>query len=174
MSRQPPAVKKAPTVASIRPPPLSTTPAPLELTAAQLPFTRGNWTLQRNWDNQHPGICRLVSKHQSMEDGYDKTVVWAEVRASRIEILTRSNIDLSYRGIGIQFDDDPPHPIARLVGKTGVMVVGNFSHQLGTAQALKVHLGFWPTWPKTRLQEVTIPLGPVHAIIPAFLDCKHL
>ena len=174
VSRKSPVAKKPPIVASSPSPPLSATPAPLELTAAQLPFTRGNWTLQRNWDNLHPGVCRLVSKRQTMDDGYDKTAVWAEIRASQIAILTRSNIDLSYQGTGIQFDDSPAHPIGQLVGKTGVMVAGDFSHQLGSAQALKVHLGFWPTWPKTRLQEVSIPLGPVHALIPAFLDCKHL
>ncbi len=155
-------------------PATSTKSAPLRLTADELPFTQGDWTLERNWDNRHPGVCRLVSKHLTMEDGYDKTAVWAEILPDRIAIHTGSNIDLSYKGIGIQFDDSALVPVKGLIGDNGINIPGHFDSAVADAQTLVVHLGFWPTWPKTQLQQADIPLGGARALMPSFRDCKNL
>ena len=155
-------------------PATSTKTAPLRLTADELPFTQGDWTLERNWDNQHPGVCRLVSKHLTMEDGYDKTAVWAEILPDRIAIHTGSNIDLSYKGIGIQFDDSALVPVKGLLGDNGVNIPGQFDSAVADAQRLVVHLGFWPTWPKTHLQQADIPLGGARSLMPSFRNCKNL
>jgi hypothetical protein len=166
-----PALAPAPKQVTLAPT-TPTQPAPLMLTADKLPYTVGNWTLEQNWDNQHPGVCRLVSKHQKMDDGYDKTDIWTEILPDRIEVHTGSNIDLSYQGIGIQFDDSALVPVKGLVGKMGVDVPGHFSDQVAGAKNMVIHLGFWPTWPKTQLQQVQIPLEGAGVLMPSLLDCK--
>lgn len=148
--------------------------APLMLTADKLPYTAGDWTLELNWDNQHPGECRLVSKHLTMNDGYDNTAVWADMRSDHMDIHTGSNIDLSYQGTGIQFDDAALVPVKGLVGETGVDVPGHFSDPMAHAKKLVIHLGFWPTWPKTQTQQVQIPLDGAGVLMPSFLNCKQL
>lgn len=168
-----PAPTTSPTVPAASTP-AAPTGAPLRLSADKLPYTVGDWTLERNWDNKHPGVCRLVSKRQTMDDGYDRTSIWAEIRAAGIDIHTGSNIDLSYQGSGIQLDDSVLHPVTRLVGRKGVEVSGDFADQLVSANSLSVHLGFWPTWPKTRLQQARIPMDGISALMPSFLNCKQL
>ncbi|WP_020409225.1 hypothetical protein [Hahella ganghwensis] len=144
------------------------------ITAADLPYRFGTWTLERNWDNQHPDTCRLVSSNLKINDGYDMTNFQAEVRKDEINIYTGSNIDLTYENSGIQIDALSLVPYSNLIGDSSATVKGDFTGMLANAGELRVSVGFWPTWPKTETQQLVLPLEEMRVAIPALLNCNNL
>ena len=149
-------------------------PSALAITAADLPYSFGVWTLERNWDNQHPDTCRLISDKFPLSDGYEDTTLRAEVLLDAINIYTGSHIDLSYENSGIQIGDAELVPYSGLMGETNATVEGGFTDQLALAGEMTVNMGFWPTWPKTETQQVVIPLPDMNMALAAMFTCKNL
>ncbi len=144
------------------------------ITAADLPYSFGVWTLERNWDNQHPDTCRLITSKLSLSDGYEDTTLRAEVLLDAINIYTGSHIDLTYENSGIQIGDTALLPYSQLKGETNATVEGEYISQLASAGEMTVNMGFWPTWPKTETQQVVIPLQDMNRALAALLACKNL
>ncbi|OZG73296.1 hypothetical protein BTA51_12545 [Hahella sp. CCB-MM4] len=144
------------------------------ITGEDLPYDFGTWTLERNWDNQHPDTCRLVSSMHKISDGYELTNIRAEVLLDGINIYTGSNIDLTYENSGIQIDSLSLVPYSGLIGESNATVQGDFTEMLANAGEMTVNLGFWPTWPKTETQQLVLPLEDMRLAIPAMLNCKNL
>jgi len=149
-------------------------PALAAMTAADLPYNFGVWTLERNWDNQHPDTCRLISNKIPLSDGYEETTLRAEVLLDAINIHTGSNIDLSYENSGIQLGDAELVPYSKLMGEISATVEGGFTDELALGGEMTVNIGFWPTWPKTETQQVVIPLSDMDKALAAMFACNHL
>ncbi len=147
---------------------------PLKLTLDLLPYAFSGWTLEHNWDNQHPDTCRLRSDKISINDGYETSYLWAEVLPDQIKLHTGSHIDLEYEGSGVQFGFKPAVPFSGLVTETAVQVKGDFVTQLATTSTMTVYIGFWPTWPKTETQKVSLSLDAMTQAVPAFEQCLKL
>lgn len=139
-----------------------------------LPYRFGNWTLEKNWDNQHPDTCRLISEKIVFNDGYDTSDLRVDVQVSALTIYTGSNIDLSYENSGLQLGSSALIPFSGLKGTNNVVINGDFSARLLDVDSMTVKLGFWPTWPVTQTQQIQIPLSDFPAAVSALLDCKTL
>lgn len=144
----------------------------LKLSADKLPYSFGNWTLERNWDNQHPQTCRLRSARMPVNDGYDTSWLWAEILPDELNFHTGSNIDLSYEGSGVQFDNGATQPFSGFISESAVRLAGDYSATLKSSASLTVYLGFWPTWPKTETRKVDLSTRSLLQAITAFEDCQ--
>ena len=147
-------------------------PDSLNLTLDQLPYSIGGWVLERNWDNQHPEICRLRSERQTLDDGYDTTYLWAEILPNEINIYTGSNIDLTYEGSGLQIGAGTVQPFSGFLSETAVTIAGDFNTELEKSDTLTVFMGFWPTWPKTETRKVNLSTGSLPQAMLAFKQCQ--
>jgi len=144
----------------------------LQLSADKLPYSFGNWTLERNWDNQHPQTCRLRSARIPVNDGYDTSWLWAEILPDGLNFYTGSNIDLSYEGSGVQFDSGATQPFSGVISASAVRLAGNYSATLKSSASLTVYLGFWPTWPKTQTRKIDLSTGNLLQAVTAFEECQ--
>ena len=144
----------------------------INLSIDMLPHRFGSWTLEHNWDNQHPHKCRLRSEKTAVNDGYDNTWLWAEILPDEINIYTGSNIDLEYEGSGLQFGSNPVQSFTGFLTETSVNMAGDHRRSLRNAESLTVYLGFWPTWPKTDIRRVVLPAQELVQALPVFDACQ--
>jgi len=129
---------------------------------AAAPAVQGNWAVQRDVDRlTGRARCLLQSRVETIHDGHDDISIQLVLTADALLVVTESNIDLTYPGIGLQVDQLAPIPIDRLFKNT--MVV--FDRDIATIVAefiegyrATVSLGFWPTWPKGETQSTRFSL----------------
>ena len=97
--------------------------------------------------------CLLISAERQSYDGQGKTAIQLIYNGQALIARTRSNIDLSYPGVGLQVDNYDPQPIDRLLGETSVVFDSQpdkIRDQFIQGRRARLALGFWPTWPKTK------------------------
>ncbi|MBU6950277.1 hypothetical protein [Hahella sp. HN01] len=146
----------------------------LQITGSMLPYDFGGWMLEKDWDSAHIGVCRLRSERHPIFDGYENSNVWIEVLAKEINVYTRSNLDLTYPGVGLQLAEQTVLDFNEVFQETNARIKGDHSRALQNANKLTVKLGFWPSWPQTQTQQAVIPATVLKQAIPVFLNCKNL
>lgn len=121
-------------------------------------------------------VCLMVSTTKKMEDGHGKTPITIFYNGESFIIKTKSNIDMSYEKSGIKVDSastlysiDKVHRETKAIFKTQAPAM--LDAFLNGKQA-HILLGFWPTWPKTKLHHIQFDLSYFAEIYPSFLHCK--
>jgi len=129
---------------------------------AASPGVDGNWTVQRGLDGlTGRDRCLLESKAETIHDGHDDIAIHLVLTADALLVVTESNIDLTYPGIGLQVDQLAPIQIDRLFKQTMVVFdreIATIIEQFIKGYRATVSLGFWPTWPKGETQSATFSL----------------
>jgi len=116
------------------------------------PATAGDtWTAKNVYDPfTSRSHCVAESVHQRMHDGYQDTVIYLQVDAKHLTIVTESNIDPESPHNAIRVDENDamkPDKIQReqtaLFERDADHIVDQFRRGLKVV----VTLQFWPTWP---------------------------
>jgi len=111
-----------------------------------------------------PGKCSLESQAYTMEDGQGGTTFKVMLNQEKLRFKTTSNIDLSYEGDGLWVNNGANaqrFEFDTLEGQTNAVIDSKLTtvfEQLRQARSLEVHIGFWPTWPKTQTYSQRIPV----------------
>ena len=120
-------------------------------------------------------VCLLVSAQKQINDGQSTTPINIVYNGKAFIAQTRSNIDLSYAGVGLQVDNSKVHPVDRLLKKThAVFETGadEIRQQFIAGISGKLTLGFWPSWPKTTAVVTNFNLIGFTKAYQAFLHCQ--
>lgn len=143
---------------------------------AASPGVAGNWTFQRDLDRlTGRDRCLLQSRVETIHDGHDDVSIQLVLTADALLVVTESNIDLTYPGIGLQVDQLAPIPIDRLFKKTMVVFdrdIATLIEEFIKGYRATVSLGFWPTWPKGETQSATFSLLGFTQAYHAFRACE--
>ena len=143
---------------------------------AASPGGAANWTVQRGLDRlTGRDRCLLQSKVETIHDGHDDVPIQLALTADAMLVVTESNIDLPYPGIGLRVDQLDPIPIDRLFKKTMVVFdrdIATIVEEFIKGYRATVSLGFWPTWPKGQTQSATFSLLGFTQAYHAFRACE--
>jgi len=143
---------------------------------AASPGVAGNWTFQRDLDRLTGGDrCLLQSRVETIHDGHDDVSIQLVLTADALLVVTESNIDLTYPGIGLQVDQSDPIPIDRLFKKTMVVFdrdIATLIDEFIKGYQATISLGFWPTWPKSETQSTGFSLLGFTQAYHAFRACE--
>ncbi len=121
--------------------------------------------------------CILKSIPVQMDDGQGGTRVTFWLTPGLLQFKTNSDIDLSYRGIGIQVDGGRSFVLESVEHRTNPQIMKQRQALLDSmqnGQSLRLTLGFWPTWPATHTYEVTIPLTSFGTAFKTWETCNQL
>jgi len=134
-------------------------PSTINISLDNLPLKLADgWALdQRLERNSGKQKCMILSKPKSFYDGYDNSKIKITILMDSLLIRSDSNIDLSYQNSGIVIGNNSLIKFDKLLTENVVNVKQGFDQlktQLKNSEKLTVKLGFWPTWPKTQLQNI--------------------
>lgn len=121
-----------------------------------------NWLVEEGLDpvSRKP-MCLLTSAEKVVADGQGETPVKIMFNGNTFLIYTKSNIDLSYPGVGLQVDKQGRLEFTKTFKETHVLIEENVE-EITTlfvkGLQAKVYLGFWPTWPVSDTKEVAFSL----------------
>jgi len=127
------------------------------------PATAGdNWTAKNVYDPfTSQSRCVAESVHQPIHDGYQDTVIYLQVDAKHLTIVTESNIDPESPHNAIRVDENnamKPDKIQReqtaFFERDAEHIVDQFRRGLKVVVTLK----FWPTWPDKGAKEANFSL----------------
>lgn len=135
-----------------------------------------NWSVRIGTDGNHQrATCLLESMTRRVHDGQTTTPVRLVYSGEAIMGMTRSNIDLSYAGVGLQVDDRAVHGIDAVQKKTNVVfnkATAKLLQEFIKGRQASLTLGFWPTWPKTGTVTSRFSLHGFHAAYRDFQYCQ--
>ena len=137
-----------------------------------------NWSVERGTDPySEQTACLLVSRRLQMPDGYGTANVRLVFGPSALVITTDSNIDASYPDQGLKVDENPsmppdsPFPLKRqnvLFARAQAEVIQQFRR----GRSADLALGFWPTWPVTETQHLSIDLTGFSSAHDSYRACR--
>jgi hypothetical protein len=119
-------------------------------------------------------VCLLQAQPGIIHDGHDDVKIVLAITPQKVLLLTASDIDLSYPGVGIQVGQRPLIVIDGLYkNQTAVIEKGRNEvvEQFKQGKEVTVYLGFWPTWPVTKTQVATFSLKGFRSAYAAFEQC---
>ncbi len=134
-----------------------------------------NWMVRRGIDKiTQQERCLLESKKETIHDGHDDVPIYLVLTGDALLVVTESNVDLSYPGIGLKVDKHEPIQIERSFKAT--MVVFDSDIAMIIERFMKGHwatvsLGFWPTWPQTETFSTKFTLIGFTRAYEDFLAC---
>ncbi len=137
-----------------------------------------NWTLDSGSDPvSKKNRCFLRSTTQRIDDGQGGSNISLIVTADTLRVTTRSSIDLSYKGTGLQVDSNAVFPLQGLFRETDVLFdkrVSDIKQQMLVGSSVTVTLGFWPTWPVTQAYGAHFPISGYATASAALATCDRL
>jgi len=159
------------------PEPAEVQPEPAEVLYNQetLPIDfPGGWTLDIAQDRRD-GVtrCLLSSSKIAMFDGYDQSEVKLRVSTEAVSVETKSNLDLTYPGVGLSVDGAEPVPFdANPPTERMAYTTQPVQTTMTSGEELTIALGFWPTWPVTQTQNAALSLGGFKQAYAALQQCS--
>lgn len=119
--------------------------------------------------------CLIQSVKLNINDGQSNTPVRFIYNGQSFIVSTRSNIDLSYPGVGLIIDKKPAIKIDHTFKQTNIVfeteadLIRKWFIEGRTA---RLTLGFWPTWPKTKTITTKFSLLGFTRAYDAFQQCQ--
>lgn len=145
----------------------------IEVNLEKLPLRVENqWVIDRSEKG-----CTLQSVPVIMQDGQGETPVSVHVSKQAVDVVTKSNIDLSYTDTGIRIDNGKPFALETLRGKTNVRLVRqkeSLVENMKSGKVMSLAIGFWPTWPVTHARKINVPLEHFGMAFEAWKRCDQL
>jgi len=136
-------------------------------------FAGDNWKVRIDPDDR--SRCLMESVTHVVNDGQSETSVKLVYTGDALYAATKSNIDLEYRGIGLQVDRLEQHPIDEVyMKKTAVFArnIDKINKQFIDGINAKLTLGFWPLLPKTKTHVIEFSLIGYTKAYQQFLNCQ--
>ena len=107
------------------------------------------------------GGCALESSPESLPDGYQTITARIRVDGKTVSVSSPSQLDPSFKDIGIAVDEDAIVPMDRLADPRTVVFDSRYDmlvEQFKRGLRARVQLRFWPTWPATGTHSVAFSL----------------
>lgn len=141
-----------------------------------LPAHGDGWVVKRVPDPQDARPrCMLESPRRVIDGGYTPTSVLVRVDTRLVQVVTESDIDLSFHDVGLRVDDGGLTPPDAVHAQQGLVFARNaapYIKALQQGKTLSVDLRFWPTWPSQGRRTVTFDLdGLAPALARLAADC---
>ncbi len=155
--------------------PPKTKPTELIYDEENLPITfPGGWILERDRDRRDGATrCLVFSPPVSMFDGYDRTEIKLQVTPEAVLVETQSNIDINSPAQGLSVDGTELVPFeTELVSKQVIHTEQPVQTAMAGGERLTVALGFWPSWPVTKTQQVSLSLEGFEPAYAALQKCS--
>lgn len=135
-----------------------------------------NWSVRLGEDGLNTRTtCLLESASQWIFDGQTRTPIKLVYNGDALIAVTKSNIDLSYEGVGLQVDERELHSVDKLHKKTRAIFnkyMDDLIQEFIKGKQASLVLGFWPSWPKTRTVISRFSLRGFTRAYRAFQDCQ--
>ena len=145
--------------------------APLAFTLDELPITIENtWILKSTVDS-----CSLHTQTRSLDDGAGETPVSLVLTQDKWTLHTKSNIDDTYTGTGLDLDNGGHFDLEKVVKETNIEFVEQYQaliDALHSANSMTVALGFWPSWPVTEVKTTAFPVAHFELAYRAWQSCS--
>lgn len=144
------------------------------VTLETLPMTFGQWELDlRSWSSGKVE-CVVTSPGISFFDGYEPSSLLVKILDHGLVVETESAIDLSYEVTGLRLQPGVTTPFSGVVKTNNVELNRDSRRELAQAEEFTLLLGFWPTWPRKGVQEISVPLQGLRPAIAALDLCQQL
>ncbi len=167
------------TVSNQQPAPLNpgtVTEQPIMVELESLPLTiKGHWILDLD-DPADTKQCILKSQSVQIDDGQGGTPLLILYTMKQLTIKTKSNIDPSYPGTGLEINGEK-FALETISNETNVLFRTQFdqiTQALNKGSIAKVTLGFWPTWPHTQSYSQEVPVSGFTQAYHALQRCNQL
>lgn len=118
------------------------------------------WSLASS-DAPTDDTCQLITPKLTINDGQGDTTVWLEMNQSTLTVKTGSNLDTSFKDVGLQVDQEGFIPFDEIQNETDVVFsksIAKITQQFIEGQSVQISLRFWPTWPATGVKTATFSL----------------
>ncbi|MDG9669040.1 hypothetical protein ONV78_14950 [Hahella sp. CR1] len=130
----------------------------------------GIWTLERNWDGEHPDSCRLSTPTRQVEIGDHTSQIWLSLEPGRFVVYASSDIFLKKRGVGLRLDQSKLMSFSQQDYPTRTLVLSDLSEQLEKSKMLHVYLVLGEQ--KSSLAHQEFSLQDMRKAIPALKRCN--
>jgi hypothetical protein len=133
----------------------------------------GGWVLDIRPDQLgNDRRCLLDSTKKPIFDGYDKSWIRLQITTDAIVVNTDSNVDTSYPKQGLRIDKGELVPFRpNLLDKKTTYTRKPALAAMANGKTLTISLGFWPTWPVTKTQFISIDLAGFKGAYTALKAC---
>lgn len=169
-----PTEEPAPEPEKAVPAPVEPEPLTADIKLEDLPVKVQNWLVDRPPAGQSD--CLLKTSPLQIEDGAGGTPLVLEFNKDSLVVSTRSNIDLTYENSQITIGEDA-YVFESLDNETNAVIRNELPrviNALDKARIASVTLGFWPSWPKTTLYELQVPVAGFSQAYHAWQSCNRL
>lgn len=135
------------------------------------PAAIGIWSIEENWDGQHPGECRLSTPTiQIDQEGY-ATQVSFDVINGVLFVNTSTNIDISLKDVGIRFGNEAIEAFSDNHFANNAVWTGNLNNALKKHDELNLVLGGSELG--KRRQQATINLNDLKQAFAWYQHCNN-
>lgn len=120
------------------------------------------------------GKCVLESNKLDFFDGYDNTGLKFRIMDDELYLLTRSNIDMSFKDVGVQVGANQIILADKVVDDQNVLIkkeLPAFITQLRKKQEARIQLRFWPTYPATQTYSEDIKMDGFLSAYAEYQEC---
>jgi hypothetical protein len=133
----------------------------------------GGWVLDIRADQLgNDRRCVLYSNKTPMFDGYENSSIKLQITTDAVVVNADSNLDASYPEQGLRVDGGTLVPfIDSLLTERSTHTRKPVQLAMSNGSSLTVSLGFWPTWPVTKTQSVSIDLSGFERAYSALKAC---
>ncbi|MCP5212770.1 MAG: hypothetical protein H6998_17770 [Hahellaceae bacterium] len=134
------------------------------------PAAIGIWSIEENWDGQHPGECRLSTPTiQIDQEGY-ATQVSFDVINGALFVNTSTNINISLKDVGIRFGNGALEAFSDNHFANNAVWTGNLNNALKKHDELNLVLGGSELG--KRRQQATINLNDLKQAFAWYQHCN--
>ncbi|AZZ90342.1 hypothetical protein EUZ85_06265 [Hahella sp. KA22] len=130
----------------------------------------GIWTLERNWDGEHPDSCRLSTPTRQVEIGDHTSQIWLSLEPGRFVVYASSDIFLKKRGVGLRLDQSKLMSFSQQDYPTRSLVLSDITDQIEKSKMLHVYLVLGEQ--KSSLSHQEFSLQDMRKAIPALKQCN--
>ncbi len=124
---------------------------------------------------KYDGACVLESNKVYFYDGHDNTGLKLRLLNGGLYLVTKSNIDISFKDIGIKVGKNALVHADRVVDDQTVLIekqLPQLLSQLDKNDEAKIQLRFWPTYPATQTYSENIRLSGFKEAYQEYKSCK--
>ncbi|MEE2732814.1 MAG: hypothetical protein VYA55_18490 [Pseudomonadota bacterium] len=145
--------------------------APIRFSLDQLPLTiMDTWILAADQDS-----CSLQTVPETMDDGAGQTTVALRLSKADWQVVTQSDIDLSYPETGLFLSNGTHIPLESVIKDTRISISKQkqqLTEAIKASESVRVALGYWPTWPVTETRSITISVAHFPPALSAWESCN--
>ena len=124
---------------------------------------------------QFSGKCVLESNKIDFYDGHDNTGLKFRMLDNELYLITRSNIDISFKDVGLQVGKNDFLHADSVVRDQNVVIskeLPRFLTQLRKSSKARVQLRFWPSYPATKSYSEVVALEGFLPAYKSYMDCQ--